>query len=301
MAWSGKYENFLKVLKASLNLQTEPLYFQELEWDFIFSTACRHCVESVIFDYIENLPADSGISPALAAKWYSSAIRDERNFSTMTAVVAGQRETWEKGGIDAVLLKGLECSAFYPVPHHRALGDIDWWMKTDKDWNKALDMLRGRGIKWQVDSDGDISYCLGGVLVEHHRKGLVADSPEGRLLYLAEHIFHHAAVYGVGIRQICDYALASRKLTVDRDSLYHLARKRGYGHWLQLLDRVSGTLLYGSEPDRKTGRFLYNVLEDGNFGKGGISLKRIALAGSFAPGRLLARWAGLAIGRIKRF
>ena len=301
MGWQGKYGHFLTVLRASLNRWPEPVRLEEADWEFVFDTACRHCMESVLFDYVKDLPADSGISPLLAAKWYSASIREEKNYAAVAAAVDGQRKEWREKGIDAVLLKGLECSAFYPVPEHRSFGDIDWWMRTETDWNKALDVLKGNGIRWRQDSDGDISYSLGNIPVEHHRRGPVEDSPEGTVLYLAEHVFHHAAVYGVGLRQICDYALASGNLPIDGEKLFHMARKEGLDRWLGLLDNVTEVLMDGSNPDRRTEAFLKLVLADGNFGEGRISLKRMVILFRSAPQKFFERWAGLAVGRIKRF
>lgn len=301
MEWSGKYASFLEVLRASLSPQAEPVCCLDTNWEEVFDTACRHCLESVLFDYIKKLPEGSGISPLLAARWYAAAARDEKQFATVTALVGRQREVWKENGIDAVLLKGLECAARYPVQEHRALGDVDWWMRTEDDWNKALKVLKDKGIEWKKDSDGDIAYDLGGIPVEHHRRGPVDDTPEGTLLYLADHIFHHASVYGIGMRQICDYALASRTLSFDRDTLSRLAEENGYGRWLRLLDRMTGVLLSGTCPDKRTAEFLVRILESGNFGRGRIDWRMTVLAASYAPRKWMERWCGLAVGRMKRF
>lgn len=116
------------------------------------------------------------------------------------------------------------------------------------------------GVRWSVDSDGDVCYEVDGVVVEHHRRGFVEDSPEAGL--------------------------------------------RG---WVRLLESALAVLREGGcPPDRLGGRaraFLKLVMDDGNFGRGRrfrYFFRRLYAVGLSAPVRFAGRWAGLAVGRIKR-
>lgn len=297
-----RYAVFFSLLRKALVPEGDMPDVSGADWEFIFSTAGRHFVRALLYDAVKVLPPGSGISPVLAAGWLVSAKEAENNYKKISGVVDFQRGIWSSKGIDAVLLKGLCCSRFYPVPEHRTSGDIDWWMRGRADWDAALEWLTEEGLRWETDSDGDISYAYAGMVVEHHRKGLSGDGPEAELLFLADHVFHHAAVSGVGLRQVCDYAMARR---------YHGdIPLSGGGGWVRLLDAVAAIIMdpgvsLPSGLRRRAESFLALVMEDGNFGldrknRFGQFFRRAAVVGVTAPGKFIARWLGLGVGRMKR-
>lgn len=304
------YGPFFSLLASSLDGNVPPsLPADAAGWWFVYETARRHAVHGVLFDVIEKLPAGSGIPEELAADWLMDVRKIEADNSCIEAVVGKQKEAWARHGIDAVLLKGLETAAYYPCPAHRAIGDIDWWMKSSNDWDKALDVVGNNGLKWRTDSDGDISYELGGVMVEHHRKGLEAEGPEGVLLMLNEHILHHAMVFGAGMRQLYDYAAALKYYEgrYDRAVYASLLEERHITRWTAVLhSALAEAGLYGTDGIRCADcrRLLGLVMEDGNLGmdksrRSSGLLRRATLLLRIAPARLLSRWAALARGRIK--
>lgn len=313
---------FLSFLKASFQGSApETVPSGGDEWVSVYEMACRHSVQGLLFSVVEGLPSGSGIPAGLAAKWIADVRRIESNHARMSEIVRKQKGTWAKYGIDAVLLKGLETASMYPVPQRRQCGDIDWWIRTEADWNKALQVLENNGLAWKEDSDGDIGYQLGGVMVEHHRKGLASDGVEGRLLYLNEHILHHALVMGAGMRQLCDYAFAWRKLSGELDGARYqeLLDSRGLCRWTEVLhlllrelglvedgDEVIAPLSDGCSRARREAMTLLDlVMSDGNLGRykenrfSGFR-KRVCLFMKICPKALLIRWSGLFVGRIKR-
>lgn len=305
------YGPFFSLLASSLD-GTVPscLPSDPAGWMFIYETARRHAVHGVLFDVIEKLPAGSGIPEELAADWLMDVRKIEADNSRIEAVVGKQRAAWARHGIDAVLVKGLETAAFYPNPAHRAIGDIDWWMKSSDDWNKALEVVGNNGLEWRTDSDGDISYELGGVMVEHHRKGLEAERPEGVLLMLNEHILHHAMVFGAGMRQLYDYAAALKYYEgrYDRAVYASLLKERHMARWTAVLhSALAEAGLYGTDSMRSADglRLLRLVMEDGNLGmdksrRTSGFFRRVVLMLRIAPACLLGRWAALAGGRLKK-
>lgn len=308
----AKYSDFFKLLSAALHPERKasllpwmPLSAQD--WQFIYDTASRHSVQGVMFDVVETLPAGSGLPASLAARWLDDTRKIEEAGRRISSVVEAQKKAWEAHGIDAVLIKGPESAKYYPVPLHRKGGDIDWWMRTDDDWRKALEVLRNNNIGWTVDSDGDVGYELGGVMVEHHRSGLPADGPEGELMMLAGHIFHHVSVSGVGLRQVCDFALALEWFEgrYDRGAYLGLARRMGLKRWTLLLESMVSVLDGKHLEGHREKALLELVMEDGNFGferKRRFSrfAGRALVAGVAAPGMFVRRWAGLVVGRMKR-
>lgn len=304
------YGAFFRLLKAALAGETYNVVLTEEEWRDVYDTACRQSVQGVMFPVIEALPKGSGIPSGLAGRWALDAQRIEGDYKRHLAVVEKQRSTWAARGVDAVLLKGTASAALYPHPELRVCGDIDWWMRTDADWNKALKVLEDNGIVYEYDSDGDISYSLVGVVVEHHRKGLLSDGKGGVLYLLNGHIMHHAMVFGVGLRQLCDYALAMKRYDAQEDVAEYrrLVRENGLVAWTAVLDELAAFMMAPGDaaiPSGKAGSLLSLMMSDGNMGLdkefrlSGL-MRRTALFLTLAPGRFVKRWLGLVFGRLKR-
>lgn len=304
------YRPLLSVLAASLDRsKTVCLPSGAAGWDFLYYAAGRHAVQGVVMDGILGVESDDrhAIPSSLAHLWLTDVRRIEEANRRIEAIVSKQRDTWSRRGIGAILLKGLETARFYPVPRHRVNGDIDWWMPSAKDWNAAINVLKDNKIEWTVDSDGDISYELAGVVVEHHRKGLATPSPtpESTLLLLSGHILHHAMVTGAGLRQLYDYAAALKSLDgfYDRDLYAELLRARHLTRWNEVLEGLIAKSFYAESGDEA--RLLQLILEDGNFGldKPGRFRglwKRARLFMKIAPRPFVSRWLSLMAGRLRR-
>lgn len=118
--------------------------------------------------------------------------------------------------------------------------------------------------------------------------GFRTPSFEFNAIYLMAHIYHHLLFEGVGLRQVCDYAVLLKKNTVqsaERQALMQtidrLGMKRFAGGLMFVLQHVFGL---GNEvllcrPDEKTGCFILSEIEQaGNFGQydARINHKRLA-------------------------
>lgn len=297
MRFPEEYKSFFILLWRGIGLpcnEALSLPIPAEEWMSIYETSRRQAVCGLVFSAVEELPSTCGIPEDLFLIWQADVKRIEADFVKVGRVVAKQRTTWEKRGINAVLLKGLESADMYPVPERRTSGDIDWWMPSGKDWDAAIEVLEDNGIDWTVDSDGDIRYCLGGVPVEHHHDGLPVQGITGRLYLCCEHILKHAMVAGVGLKQVCDYFVALKAFEGRYDELayYNLLEKGGLVKW--------EAALRGLDPD-----LIRLVMYDGNMG---IDKKR-RYSGFFVrtriffrlcPGLFIKRWFGLIFGRIRR-
>ncbi len=276
-------------------------------WKDVFMLSGRQSVQAVAFDALQDISGKAGLPLDLAGRWMNEVNKVETSYKRMSFVADKQRDTWARHSVEAILLKGLESAKYYPVPQHRVCGDIDWWLPSEKDWNDALEVVKNNGIAVRWDSDGDFNYSLGGVVVEHHRKGLVCDGPIGELVLLNEHILHHAMVSGVGLRHICDYALALDYWQGKYDAVEYdnILKDRGLRRWAGLLDRIVDFVRNGSDkPSGDVARFMDLVWMDGNFGFGkkrrfGGFIKRAALFCRYCPVRFVRRWNGLVMGKLR--
>lgn len=307
---TGQQDILLKLLRAALwNAALEGFTCSEDDWYGAYLLARRHALRGVLYDAVVRLPADCGIPQALAGRWRSDALSAEARYAGISRVADKQKETWTRRGINAVELKGRTVAAFYPVPSHRVSGDIDWWFPTGDDWDRALETVLFNRCTPVYDSDGDFHYQLGNVVVEHHRKGLELEGPLGILLMLNKHILHHAMGAGVGLRQVCDLAMALDRLegSYDRAEYLRALSDRGLKRWNSVLEGLVAWIKEGGSvlPDDRRVRKLWKmVLTDGNFGhykerRFSGFFGRAAFFAGIAPGKFLLFWIRLVAGHLK--
>ncbi len=289
------------------------------EWIEVYRLARFHTVQGLLFDVVRELPAQAGVPRSLSAQWLVEVSGLEGNYEKHKALVEAQDEFWKSNGVDAVLIKGLSVAAMYRVPEHRVLGDIDWCMPGRDNWRRSCELVRAKGYQIALDSDGDCNYVVDGIVVEHHRKGLPEQGVSGCLLMLSEHILHHAMVTGIGLRHICDMAVAYSHYCgrYNMDEYIKAIRRRGMYKWTVLLNEVLKSMIGTSAevlpaiPESNLVRSgdveLFNelVLSDGNFGldkerRFSGFCKRARLFLRYAPGKFVRRWIGLLAGRASR-
>lgn len=310
----------------------------EMEWRQLYAMARRQAVNTILFDALNFLHEDQKPPRELLARWLVDTRNTEEGFAWMHKVMTAQNTTWTDRDIHAVLMKGENIANMYPHPEHRSCGDIDWYFPTPEDWSYANCMAIKAGSTPEVDSDGDTNYIWKGVVVEHHkqwvrlssRKGLkYIKSLEEKFDYMDEveilppelnvflinaHILKHALVLGVGLRQICDLAMAYKFYygRLDKNLYCKIVRRCGLTRWTELLHSVlTGPIgmpekYLPCEPnERDITKMMELVLRDGNFGsrrvgKIGSLLKRFPMFMRYAPREYFTRICSLAIGRINR-
>ena len=291
-------EKFLALLWRGLSLPAGDgcpgVPLSDEEWRSVYLMSLKQAVCGIVWTAVEDLPEGFRPPEDVAAAWKRDVGIIGRDYDKVEKVVEMQRRAWTARGVDAVLLKGPESAKMYPRPERRMSGDIDWWMPTDKDWTKALELVERNGLKWEKDSDGDIHYVLNGIVVEHHRRGLEVPGPVGELLLRCEHVLHHAMVTGVGLKQICDYLVALRfyEGKYDREEYDGELEKRGLLEWERRLA--------GLDPG-----LLELVLSDGNMGFGkkdrfGGFFHRLRYFLPVCPGLFFRRWSGLVFGHLAK-
>lgn len=141
-------------------------------------------------------------------------------------------------GVRPVLLKGQGIASWYPVPAIRQAGDIDIYVS---EFGKAREvMTRLFGAETEAGSK-HVTYHVGGTLdIELHKftetldnkrqdaeyqsisaagtskdleqvnlDGALVDTPEPTFnaFYIFHHLWHHFQSMGIGVRQLCDWAM----------------------------------------------------------------------------------------------
>ena len=184
----------------------------------------------------------------------------------MNATLADILEQSKRLRINATLLKGQSLAALYPDPESRQCGDIDLYISRPDQRRRLIDAL---GIKsYQNHADGSTTFSYRGSMVElppplldiHSRRAIkrlhllkpvavtmetelpgigtvTIPAPETMLLTLSAHAFKHAIGRGIGLRQLCDIALVSKRLAseVDRAEMDRIFRAAGLERWNRML------------------------------------------------------------------
>lgn len=317
----------LSLLRSSLwGVEAPDLELDEGWWEEIFELANAQGVYALIPDVFRR-----GCVPprAILARWMLEVERVESANARVEAVARNLGAVWDAAGIRYAVLKGSSLAGLYPRPEHRVPGDIDYYFPEALGWDTAK-RAAGRLGDPAFDSDGDFHYCVRGVVIEHHRgwnhlssrsaRGMKATldgnalSPEDTLLMLSAHILRHSFIGGVGLRQLADLAVATRRFNgkYDKVSFRRRLEDLKLGKWGGLLSAVMKSSFGLAEheipfaPDtRYLDEFLYLVRHDGNFGgekvfEPKLYLRRLSLFLRVAPGELLSRYLSLSLGRIKR-
>ena len=336
-----------EVLEAFLKMLRNALWNRPIEgwkklspeqWKELVALAKAHTLAGTLSDALNSLPEDCDAPSEVLDPWLVEVQRTEEAYALHSKIVGMQRRTWEERGLKALLLKGLDSAAMYSVPEHRTCGDIDWYFGSAEDWKTANEIAAGNGCKLEMDSDGDVHYTLSGVVVEHHRRwndassararrvidALPPETPEAQLIMRNVHILKHVMVGGIGLRQLCDLAMAYRHFDGQYDpaSLTGKLREAGLGKWNGLLNAFLVQVIgceYIDKDDKVPAADLEwlvrVVLDDGNFGRGrqsggkpqsgalvlmGSALSRGCIFMKYAPCEYIARIRSLVRGRMKR-
>ena len=218
-------------------------------------------------------------------------------------------------GIRAVLLKGQGLARWYPSADLRECGDIDLWVP-EKDYARACELLlefeQGLGeVSVSQKSEKHFRVQRRYVVVELHRRAEVLSSArrdafysavelEGLMsgvvmqdfcgvqvatpadtfnaFYVFLHAWNHFTGFGVGLRQVCDWALLlharGRELQVGvlQGWLEELGLMRAWQVFgalaVDCLGMPAGEMpFYSARYARRGRRLLRLILREGNFGK----------------------------------
>ena len=238
----------------------------EAEWGALFRLACRQTVQGVVFEGIRKLPEAWCPPRKVLAMWLLAVEQLAKEHARVEARMLEQAAWWKQRGITAIVLKGQGVAAMYPVPERRVCGDIDWYFPNRQEWSAASRIAEEKGCTVETDSDGDMHYMYIDTLTEHHRhwehlsnpfqkrrlkrleeaegyadwRGIKVLAPIPDLVQLNTHILKHALVLGIGLRQLCDLAMAYRHYagSYDTAKLKEQLKRLGLWKWTALLHTV---------------------------------------------------------------
>ena len=260
----------------------------------------------------------------------------------------------ERKGIDYIIVKGQVAGSFYPNPDARMSGDVDLYF-VGENYEKIKGLVEQRlGKQLSKLSDGKhVEFEVNGVIFELHEKlsrlatrkhqaywdqmidhaileGTDTVTIAGKeiktlsatynALYIFVHLFYHMTASGVGLRQLCDWAMIlaqsafqdssstfqvkndnvnanpNKKSSLNREDLGGSLKELGYlkaykamgaflVEYLGLPEEQFPFAL--TEKDRKWVETIKkNILKRGNFGRTGRKVKNLGVLHSMETGYL---------------
>lgn len=257
-------EIFLELLRANLHnappCSTKFVKLNEEDWSIVWQTALNHGVAAQVLNSAFLLPQECLPPEKLSVKFFSYIHHIRMINENQQKVLADVWTNYEKMGLSPVLLKGFDNSACYHEPLLRSPGDIDLLFANDDLYQKANVWMLQQGFENTHSAlyEQGFSYC--NTIIENHNRVSFFGKPkyDNRLtteqnklfergewrtltvgdvsvrclpatfaaMYLLQHIVHHFSYFGIGYKQVCDWAifLRTHREQIETDEFERLIR-----------------------------------------------------------------------------
>ena len=288
-------EAFFALLRLALfdHPFPEACPLSDRQWEEIMELAEQHQVVGIVSQAVSRLDPSVEVPESLVFRLMVAADGIRRRSRKVLSLSRTLVDTLTEAGLHPVVMKGPSVAALYPDPELRSAGDIDLFLP-EAEFSLATGMAVRSGLAVEVSPDGSALYTCDGIVIDQHRSYFdlhvreealpPVPSAEATLLMLSSHILKHCLGPGIGMRQLCDMALAYRALSYDRQRLTAYFRATKTLRWNRLLAAFLRDVL-GADPglfpgDRISSRPLRRiVLRSGDFGRASSSRRQAEKAG----------------------
>lgn len=309
-------EQFFSLLRSGLwdSPIADSLFAESVDWEYILAIAKMQTVTGVVFDGISNLSSRLQPPSDVMRKLYQTVIRIEHSHELLNKRLTEIVPKLQLEGIYPVLLKGQGVAQNYPNPIRRQCGDIDLFVGK-KDCEKACQVLLRLGAepenKNKKKSPKHENFYLREVSIELHflveklrnpyynkrfqpwcgshlrKENLRSWNLNGiniflppvnfDALYIFNHLYHHFISGGIGLRQLCDWAVYLHTFSDQIDKSVLLKDLKVFGllkPW-QLFGCIVVDQLglpkedfpfYTEKQKKYSQKILSKILQTGNFG-----------------------------------
>lgn len=241
--WKGtdNDRNFLD----SLDLPTK-----DEEWQKIIDFFTRQTLNGLLPDAISLLPADKQPHFETKMRMISSQLQVERINGIVNGELLAFTNELNNRDVPYFMLKGQGAATLYPIPSHRIAGDIDLYVPNEHvkyiaNGFEAFGAVRtaetrhhinyhARGVEWELHhhiyyfQKNKCNHIFMRYVEDAMRKAPEYATIEGEkvrvmppttnVITLLAHILDHFYCEGVGLRQLCDFALMlhHKKEAIDK-------------------------------------------------------------------------------------
>ncbi|MBQ6831127.1 MAG: nucleotidyltransferase family protein [Oscillospiraceae bacterium] len=228
----------LRVLGGSLCQQppAEPPKTREFHWDRAVEESHAQAVAAIFLNGI------AGFSEQLPEQEYQKLFKFARRYTAHNMRTEYLQQTLvkllEQEQCPYVIIKGEAAAAYYPVPEHRLLGDVDFMVPEDRA-EQIIERLKQQGYEHSCKEDEyhqilkkgtermELHFEVAGIpqgnagaairayladvfeqrrLVQGSAGDFYAPSHAHHGLIILLHMQHHMTSTGVGLRQLMDWA-----------------------------------------------------------------------------------------------
>lgn len=276
-------EALLSLVRQAIgrSVPSEPLLSPD-QWRELVALARQHTVSGMVYHALTALPNAKGVPSDVIDAIVTDSIKIMRRGARIDAAMKEIMDGIEEAS--PVVMKGPSVAALYPYPELRTSGDLDLFI----DWSHldtVLTFLYHHGYVPAKCPDGSW-LCKGKVVdIDLHYSyfDLVlpwdhlppVPSTEAQIYMLSMHILKHAMGPGVGLRQICDLAMALRREDYSKTNLRNYFRRNGLERWNRMLcsfihDRlwIDTGLYSGKASYRAFEKIIFGGGDFGRYGKG---------------------------------
>lgn len=298
----------LRVALWNASLETS---LDEKDWREVIQFAHKQTLDGIIPDALQQMSRENYPSLSVRRQMISSVLQVEMLNKIMNTELLEFVKILEVKNIPYVLLKGQGVATYYKNPLHRTPGDIDLYIPKclyleANECMKAFGGTRGdesrhhidyiaRGLVWELHHSVqyfqsqkrnhlfmefvDEALSQSPVYVSINEQQVRVLPPTINLVMLLSHILDHFLCQGIGLRQLCDYAMVLNGTyqQIDRESLRRylerLSLTRAYRVFGQLcvdyLGLSSGKLMLkvGNRDKCMARKVMEDCIDGGNFGK----------------------------------
>ena len=282
------------------------------DWKKVISQAYRQTLMGLVADAVPMLPVHMQPDVQTKLKLHAVAMKIAQTHSLLNRKVADIKTRMDSFGMHTVLLKGQGTALNYRNPQSRQCGDIDLYVG-EKNFEEALRKLvpdsdRTAGYysllkHFDIEEDGTsievhrVADILPGLKQNRIFQKWTEDKmqPESvrnveiggatvslppadfDAIYIMYHTWHHFMNGGIGLRQICDWAMHMHRFhdQIDTDTLEKNLSSFGLTRAWKILSCVAvrhlglpeaECPLYDTSYAAKADKALEVIWEEGNFG-----------------------------------
>lgn len=259
---------FVELLRCGITGEAPQMSYTDADWMEIWTHSKKQLVYGVVWDGIQLLPTTQMPPETILLHWYAQVVRLENLNHQTNKLIAQVYHDLE--GIPTILLKGAGTGALYPNPLHRSVGDIDIYTGSGYDAAQAIFRSNPEYIDSEIPETHEYGWTRNDITIENHNnpssfnypsykkawKQLVSDlDTEGgirrkvgelevlvppawfEIVYGVIHFARHLVVCGIGLKQLCDWAVIVRTHQNSVDWQKVSAALKSVG-----VDRVAGVM-----------------------------------------------------------
>ena len=295
------------------------LFSNDVDWKVIFRLAKEQTVSIIIADGIETLPKELWPPREGLVKLMMLRVKTTQMHSLLNSTISQIVEALNAQNIPSALLKGQGVAQNYRLPESRTCGDIDLYTGTEGYHKacEVIEKLNNDENYHGLECTHHMHLSLNGVEVEVHRHAgffmssrhnaifqewtrnnidanfgkqelkvwdnngtaINLPTPTFDAFYILQHTVRHMTTEGVGLRQVCDWAMYLHRYHSEIDTkelkkylkIFHLE-----AIWCEFgilatnilgLSKSELPLAPEKMTSKKTEKLLRQIFISGNFGR----------------------------------